>query len=150
MFYATPLSILSRSPGIFSSNQWKMIIINSFIEPLCNSRWHAVTCTRIRSGFLVRSGRIQRSYWKYTGFVRRNRSHRWRLIAPTFKGKLILLCKWKQPTDSTGKQEGPVFACKLKKSIYGLLQAGITWGFLFVAKILNQDFKRSKLDVRVF
>lgn len=55
-----------------------------------------------------------------------------------------------QPTDSSGTQRYPGKVCLLKKSMYGLRQAGVIWGSILVDALLTWGFQKSNIDHRVF
>ena len=55
-----------------------------------------------------------------------------------------------QPTNSTGIPAMPGHVCRLKKSIYGLPQAGEIWGQVIHNKFIESGFKQSNQDKRLY
>ena len=55
-----------------------------------------------------------------------------------------------QPTDSSQPKRKPGYVCCLKKSIYGVRQAGNIWGSLVHSELLRWGFQVSKFDCRVY
>lgn len=56
----------------------------------------------------------------------------------------------KQPTDSSGIQECPGYVCRLRRSLYGAVQAGEIWGSVIHFFVLNLGFKQSSVDERTY
>ena len=62
-------------------------------------------------------------------------------------GTIIIM---EQPTNSSGIPARPGFVCRLRKSIYGLRQAGYIWGTVIHAKFIEWGFEQSNQDQRLY
>ena len=62
-------------------------------------------------------------------------------------GMIILM---EQPTNSSGIHARPGFVCRLRKSIYGLRQAGFIWGTVIHVKFMEWGFEQSNQDQRLY
>lgn len=65
-------------------------------------------------------------------------------------GNLDIPIHMQQPTDSSTQQDFPGMICKLRKSIYGLKQAGEIWGSLLAITLTSWGSKTSNIDERVY